>query len=42
MEAAFQAQKVPEIANRFSQIRGLEAKKIGERLKILVNDWDTY
>lgn len=42
VEAAFQAQKVPEIADRFSQIRGMEAKAIGEKLKILVDDWDTY
>lgn len=33
---------MPEIADRFSQIRGLEAKRIGEKLKILVKDWDTY
>ena len=34
VEAAYQAQKVPEIADRFSQVKGLEAKRMEGRLKI--------
>lgn len=42
VEAAYQAQKVPEIADRFSQVKGLEAKRMDGRLKISRKDWDTY
>lgn len=42
VEAAYQAQKVPEIADRFSQVKGLEAKRMEGRLKISRKDWDTY
>lgn len=39
-EAAYQAQKVPEIADKFSQVKGLEAKRIGEKLEITAKNWD--
>ena len=42
VEAAFQAQKNPEIADRWSQIKGLEAKKLGKNLIITKKDWDKY
>ena len=42
VEAAYQAQKVPEIADRFSQVKGLEAKRMEGRLKISRKDWDNY
>ena len=42
VEAAYQAQKVPEIADRFSQVKGLEAKRMEGRLKISRSDWDSY
>lgn len=42
VEAAYQAQKNPQIADKFSQIKGLEAKRIGESLRITRTDWDTY
>lgn len=42
VEAAYQAQKVPEIADRFSQVKGLEAKRMEGRLKISHPDWENY
>lgn len=42
VEAAYQAQKVPEIADKFSQVKGLEAKRMEGKLKISRNDWDSY
>ena len=42
VEAAYQAQKVPEIADRFSQVKGLEAKRMEGRLKITRHDWQQY
>lgn len=42
VEAAYQAQKNPEIADRFSQVKGLEAKRMDDTLKITVLDWDNY
>lgn len=42
VEAAYQAQKVPEIADRFSQVKGLEAKRMEGRLKITRPDWHSY
>lgn len=41
-EAAYQAQKNPEIADKFSMIGGLEAKRMDDKLKITVPDWDNY
>lgn len=42
VEAAYQAQKNPEIADKFSQVKGLEAKRLDDKLKITVKDWDNY
>lgn len=42
VEAAYQAQKVPEIADRFSQVKGLEAKRMEGKLKITHPDWEHY
>ena len=42
VEAAYQAQKNPEIADRFSQVKGLEAKRMDNSLKITVDNWDSY
>lgn len=42
VEAAYQAQKNPEIADKFSQIKGLEAKRMDDKLKITVDDWENY
>jgi len=42
VEAAYQAQKNPAIADRFSQVKGLEAKRMDDRLIITVPDWDNY
>ena len=42
VEAAYQAQKNPEIADRFSQVKGLEAKRMDDSLKITVDNWDSY
>lgn len=42
VEAAYQAQKNPDIADRFSQIKGLEAKRMDDKLIITVPDWDNY
>ena len=41
-EAAFQAQKHPEIADKWSQIKPLEAKRLGEELVVTVPDWTHY
>lgn len=41
-EAAYQAQKVPEIADKFSQVKGLEAKRMEDRLKITRDNWEDY
>lgn len=41
-EAAFQAQKNLAIADKFSRIKGLEAKRIGKELNITTPDWDHY
>lgn len=41
-EAAYQAMKNPEIADKFSQIKGLEAKRMEESLKITVPDWGHF
>ena len=40
-EAAFQAQN-PEIADKFSQVKGLEAKRLGAAITITTPDWDNY
>ena len=42
VEAAYQAQKNPAIADRFSQVKGLEAKRMDDKLIITVPDWDNY
>jgi len=42
VEAAYQAQKNPDIADKFSQVKGLEAKRMEDKLKITVADWDNY
>ena len=42
VEAAYQAQKVPDIADRFSAIKGLQAKRMDDLLKIKVPDWEHY
>lgn len=42
VEAAYQAQKNPEIADRFSQVKGLEAKRMDDKLKITVDNWGGY
>lgn len=42
VEAAYQAQKNPAIADKFSQIKGLEAKRMDNSLKITVDNWDSY
>lgn len=42
VEAAYQAQKNPEIADKFSQVKGLEAKRMDDKLKITVSDWSNY
>lgn len=42
VEAAYQAQKIPEIADKFSLVKGLEAKRMDDKLKITVADWDNY
>lgn len=41
-EAAFQAQRNPEIANRWSQIKPLEAKRLGDEIITTVPDWEHY
>lgn len=41
-EAAYQAQKNEALAENFILLKGLEAKKLGENLKITTSDWDTY
>lgn len=42
VEAAYQAQKVPEIADKFTQVKGLEAKRMEGKLKITHPDWENY
>lgn len=42
VEAAYQAQKNPQIADKFSQIKGLEAKRMNNDLIITVPNWDKY
>ena len=42
VEAAYQAQKNPEIADKFSQVKGLEAKRMEGKLKITKTDWEHY
>ena len=42
VEAAYQAQKVPEIADHFSQIKGLEAKRMEGKLRITQNNWEEF
>lgn len=42
VEAAYQAQKVPEIADKFVQVKGLEAKRMEGKLKITRTDWEEY
>lgn len=42
VEAAYQAQKVPEIADKFSQIKGLEAKRMENKLRITRANWEEY
>lgn len=42
VEAAYQAQKVPEIADKFSQIKGLEAKRMEGHLRITRDNWEDY
>lgn len=42
VEAAYQAQKNPDIADKFSQVKGLEAKRFDNTLKITVPDWEHY
>ncbi len=41
-EAAYQAQKNESLAENFILLKGLEAKKLGENLKLTTDDWDTY
>lgn len=41
-EAAYQAQKNVQIADKFSKIKGLEAKRIGEDLIITTPNWEEY
>ena len=41
-EAAFQAQKNFELADKFSLMKGLEAKRYGEIVPITTENWDTY
>lgn len=42
VEAAYQAQKVPEIADKFKDVKGLEAKRMDNKLKISRKDWEDY
>lgn len=42
VEAAYQAQKNPEIADRFSLVKGLEAKRMDDKLIITATDWNNY
>lgn len=42
IEAAYQAQKVPHIADKFSQVQGLEAKRLDKTLKITRDNWEDY
>ena len=42
VEAAYQAQKNPEIADKFSQVKGLEAKRMDDKLKITKENWPEY
>lgn len=42
VEAAFQAHKNLQLADKFCLLSGLEAKKLGEQLKPKQQDWDTY
>lgn len=42
VEAAYQAQKVPEIADKFEAIQGLEAKRMDNQLKASRTDWENY
>lgn len=42
VEAAYQAQKNPEIADKFSQVKGLEAKRMDDKLIITVPNWERY
>lgn len=42
VEAAYQAQKAPEIAEKFHSIKGLEAKRMDKTLKISKQNWDNY
>ena len=39
VEAAYQAQKNPQIADKFSQVKGLEAKRMDDKLKITFLIW---
>lgn len=39
VEAAFQAQKNPAVASKFSLLKGLEAKKLGEALPSTEENW---
>lgn len=41
-EAAFQAQKNLEVADKFALIKPLQAKKLGNDLVITTPNWDTY
>lgn len=41
-EAAFQAQKNYSIADKFSLIKPLEAKKLGKEIEITTPNWNTY
>ena len=41
-EAAFQAQRNPEIADKWSQIKPLEAKRLGDEIITTVPDWEHY
>lgn len=42
VEAAYQAQKNPAIADKFSDIKGMEAKQFDKTLIITVPDWEHY
>lgn len=41
-EAAFQAQKNLEVADRWSKLKPLEAKRIGAEIELTTPDWEHY
>lgn len=40
VEAAYHAQKNPKLADKWSKVKGLEAKRMGEKFEITVPNWD--